>query len=339
MTIELRSGAVRPSAPEDYITKAAGVYPAPSGSPPPLWTAFLETVTDGCLELQSYLQRMAGYCLTGDIREHAVFFLYGLGANGKSVFVNTLIGVWGDYATTINNDMLMVSNTDRHPTEIARLRGVRLAVGSEIEVGKTWAEAKLKALSGGDPLQGRFMRQDFFEFKPQFKLMLVGNHKPSLRGVDEAMRRRLHLVPFAVTIPEEERDLELPEKLRDEWPAILRWAIDGCLQWQEQGLSPPDVVTEATEAYLESEDALTLWMEDCTEPDVTHWEAAGVLFASWRKWAESAGEFIGSQKRFSGSLEERGLQRHRQGGTGVRGYFGLRVEPTERPQERWEPGE
>jgi putative DNA primase/helicase len=336
VTIDLRSVVVRDSRPEDYITKSTAVAPAPAGTRHPQWSAFLDRVTDGCQELQDYLQRMAGYCLTGDVREHAIFFLYGLGANGKSVFVNTLIGVWGDYALTIGTDMLMVSNTDRHPTEIARLRGVRLAVGSEIEVGKTWAEAKLKALSGGDPLQGRFMRQDFFEFLPQFKLMLVGNHKPSLRGVDEAMRRRLHLIPFTVTIPEGERDQELPEKLRTEWPAILRWAMDGFLEWQRKGLNPPTVVTDATRAYLDSEDALTLWMEDCTKPDANAWEPTGTLFASWKRWAERAGEFVGSQKRFSGLLEERGLQRHRQSGTGIRGYHGLRVDPVEQPG-RWEP--
>ena len=153
------------------------------------------------------------------------------------MFVNTLVGIWGDYAVTIGTDMLMASNADRHPTEIARLRGARLAVGNEIEVGKTWAEAKINSLTGGDRLQGRFMRQDFFEFDPQFKLMVVGNNKPSLRGVDEAIRRRLHLIPFTVTIPPDERDPDLPDKLRAEWPAILRWAIDGCLAWQREGLN------------------------------------------------------------------------------------------------------
>jgi putative DNA primase/helicase len=181
------------------------------------------------------------------------------------------------------------------------------------------------------------MKQDFFEFQPQFKLMIVGNHKPSLRGVDEAMRRRLHLIPFTVTIPEVERDQELPEKLHTEWPAILRWAMDGCLEWQREGLNPPAVVTDATRAYLESEDAITLWVEDCTEPDANGWEPTGILFASWKRWAERAGEFVGSQKRFSGLLEERGLKRHRQPGTGTRGYYGLRVAPVEDASGRWEP--
>jgi putative DNA primase/helicase len=216
--------------------------------------AFLDKITDKDTELQSYLQRVSGYCLTGSVKEHALFFLYGTGANGKSVFVNTLVGIWRDYAITVSTDMLMVSNTDRHPTEIARLRGVRLVVGNEVETGRTWAESKVKSLTGGDRLQGHYMRQDFFEFDPQFKLMIIGNNKPSLRGVDEAIRWRLHLIPFTVTIPAEERDRELPEKLKTEWPAILRWAIDGCLMWQRDGLNPPAKVVDATKNYLAAED-------------------------------------------------------------------------------------
>jgi putative DNA primase/helicase len=336
MTIQLRTGQVQPSRPEHYITKRTAVAPAPPGTPHPQWSAFLDTVTGGRPELASYLQRVAGYCLTGEVKEHVLFFLHGTGANGKSVFVNTLVDIWHDYACTIGTDMLMVSNTDRHPTEIARLRGVRLAVGSEIEIGRTWAESKIKALTGGDRLQGRFMRQDFFEFDPQFKLLVVGNNKPSLRGVDEAIRRRLHLIPFTVTIPEQDRDPDLPEKLRAEWPAILRWAIDGCLMWQRNGLTPPALVTDATEEYLEAEDATALWLDDCTESDPNAWEAASSLFASWKRWAERTGEFVGTQKRLGQTLRDRGLSPKREPGTGIRGYLGLRLTDTGQG-DRWEP--
>lgn len=336
MTVHLRTGTVGPSRPEQYITKQAAVAPAPEGTSHPLWSDFLMKITDGREDLQSYLQRMAGYCLAGEVREHVLFFFYGTGANGKSVFVNTLLGIWNDYAVTIGTDMLMVSATDRHPTEIARLRGVRLAVGSEIEIGRTWAESKIKAMTGGDRLQGRFMRQDFFEFDPTFKLLVVGNNKPSLRGVDEAIRRRLHLVPFTVTIPAEERDHELPQKLRSEWPAILRWAIDGCLTWQRDGLLPPDIVRAATLEYLESEDGTSLWLADCTVEDANAWESAGSLFASWKRWAERAGEFVGSQKRLAQTLQDRGLVPKKQGGTGLRGYLGARITESGAPG-RWEP--
>ena len=158
MTVDLRTGIERDPSPLDYMTKQTAVGPAQPGTPAPLWSGFLARVTGGDLELQQYLQRVAGYCLTGLVSEHALFFLYGTGANGKSVFVNTLVEIWGDYAITVGTEMLMVSNTDRHPTEIARLRGVRLAVGNEIEVGRTWAESRIKALTGGDRLQGGYGR-------------------------------------------------------------------------------------------------------------------------------------------------------------------------------------
>ncbi|MDZ7779944.1 MAG: phage/plasmid primase, P4 family [Gemmatimonadota bacterium] len=254
---------LHPARAEDYITKLTAVAPAPPGTPAPIWTAHLERITGGDPDLIEYLQRFSGYALTGSIREHAFTFGHGGGANGKGVTLNTIKAVLGAYAISIPTELLMVSKNERHPTELARLRGVRLAIGSETEDGKRWAEARIKALTGGDPIAARFMRQDFFEFQPQFKVFVIGNHRPSLRGVDEAMRRRLHLMPFTVTIPEAERDHELPEKLQREWPAILRWCIDARLAWQHQGLNPPSIVRAATESYLESEDAIAQWMEEC----------------------------------------------------------------------------
>jgi putative DNA primase/helicase len=335
MTVDLRSGQLCEPDPLDYITKTVACEPAAPGTPAPLWTSFLERITAADQELQSYLRRVAGYCLTGFVKEHVLFFLYGTGANGKSVFVNTLVGLWDDYAITVNTDMLMMSNTDRHPTEIARLRGVRLAVGSEIEIGRTWAESKIKSLTGGDRLQGRFMRQDFFEFDPQFKLMIVGNNKPSLRGVDEAIRRRLHLIPFTVTIPVKERDPNLLEKLRPEWPAILRWTIDGCLEWQRQGLNPPQAVCEATNSYLEAEDTFELWRDECTTQDMHAWESSADLWASWKAWAERTGEYVGRQRQFSDKLAEHGFAPERDGTrANRRGYRGARLN---RPDYTEEP--
>jgi putative DNA primase/helicase len=324
-TVDLRTGLARLSRREDYATKITGVCAAPLGTPAPLWAAFLARITNGDAELQSYLKRMSGYFTTGLVSEHALFFFHGTGANGKSVFINTLMGIMGDFAITIGTEMLMVSTSERHPTEVARLRGVRMAVGSEIERGKTWAEAKIKSLTGGDRLQGRFMRQDFFEFDPQFKLVLVGNHKPSLRGVDEAIRRRLHLVPFTVTIPPKERDPDLAEKLKAEWPAILAWMIEGCLEWQQTGLAPPKAVLNATGNYLAAEDSFELWRDDCTEPDNHTWESSADLWTYWKTWAERAGEPAGTQKSFGMTLEERGLRRERHPTTRARGFRGIRI--------------
>lgn len=165
---------------------------------------------------------MCGYALTGMTNEHALFFLFGTGANGKSVFLKTIAGVMGDYAMTAPIETFSASLNDRHPTELARLQGARLVTATEPREGARWDESKVKLLTGGDRIAARFMRQNFFEFAPQFKLLIAGNHKPRLSSVDEAIRRRLKLLPFTVTIPESERDLGLAEKLHDEWGGILQ---------------------------------------------------------------------------------------------------------------------
>lgn len=190
---------------------------------------------------------------------------------------------------------------------------------TETEEGKRWAEAKIKQLTGGDPISARFMRQDFFQYMPQFKLIVAGNHKPRLRSVDEATRRRINLIPFTVTIPAEKRDPELLDKLKAEAGGILQWAIDGCLEWQRIGLSPPPIVTEATKAYLVSQDFLAGWLEDCCTLGDNEYEAAGLLFSSWRKWAQEAGEKeLGSQTAFGNALDSRGIVAGKRGGTRCR---------------------
>ncbi len=318
--VDLRAGTLRPARREDYCTKLAAAAP---GGHCPTWQAFLSRITGRDEELQKFLQRMAGYALTGMTSEHAMFFLYGQGANGKSVFVNTICGMLGDYGQTAPIESFIDSKSQSHPTSLAMLRGARLVAASETEDGRWWAEAKLKLLTGGDRISARFMRQDFFEFTPAFKLLVAGNHKPRLRSVDEAMRRRFHLIPFTVTIPPAERDGALTEKLRSEWPGILAWAIQGCLAWQREGLTPPACVLSATGDYFEAEDALARWLEDRTEKKDGFWESASELFNDWSEWAESNGEFAGSQKRFSENLTARGYQQSRKR-TG-RGFEGIRL--------------
>jgi putative DNA primase/helicase len=256
---DLRSGERQPHDPGYYLTKIAGVAPDPSCSVT-YFNSFLDRVTGGDAELVAFLHRVVGYALTGVTREHALFFLYGTGANGKSTFLNAITGAMGDYCRIAPIETFTASAGERHPTDLAGLRGARLVSAVETEEGRRWAESKIKALTGGDKISARFMRQDFFEFTPQFKLLIAGNHKPGLRSVDEAIRRRFYLIPFTVTIPPEERDADLLEKLKMEWPGILHWMIEGCLQWQLHGLAPPAVVTAATGAYLEAEDAIAAVM-------------------------------------------------------------------------------
>src|ERR1700677_5153855 len=267
--VDLTTGRARPHIPEDYFTKITAVGPRRDC---PRFIAFLDRITDGDCELVAYIQRVLGYGLTGITREHALFFGYGTGANGKSVLLSTAAGILGEYNKTAPIETFAATNGDRHPTDLASLRGARLVTATETEEGRRWAESRIKQLTGGDTVAARFMRQDFFEYRPAFKLIIAGNHKPSLRSVDEAIRRRFHLIPFAVTIPLEERDGELTEKLKAEWPGILAWMIEGALQWQTEGLGTPKAVREATEAYLEAEDAIAAWIDDKCERDLEAWE-------------------------------------------------------------------
>jgi putative DNA primase/helicase len=310
MTIELKTGKSREYRREDYITKVTGT---PRGDmPTPIWNKFLDDVTNKDKQLQLYLQRMAGYCCAGVVTEHVFFFLYGTGANGKGVFLNTLKGVWGDYAVTASMDTFLETRDTRHPTELAFLHGARLVIAQETERGRRWAQAKLQALTGGDEITARFMRQDFFTFKPKFKLVIAGNHKPSLSSVDEAIKRRFHLVPFNATIPKDKRDPDLADKLKAEWPGILEWAIQGCLEWQRIGLAPPPAVTKASKDYFDEEDTLTQWIEErCALGKIYKDLRLNDLFDSWKRWAEPRNERVGTIKAFSQNLEKTGLTRRR----------------------------
>jgi putative DNA primase/helicase len=329
--VDLRTGRTRAHRADDYMTKITAVGPRGDC---PRFLAFLNRITGGDAALVSYLQRVLGYALTGVTREHALFFAYGTGANGKSVLLSTVAGILGEYHRTAPIETFVASNGDRHPTDLAGLRGARLVTATETEEGRRWAEARIKQLTGGDTVSARFMRQDFFEYRPAFKLVIAGNHKPSLRSVDEAIRRRFHMIPFAVTIPADERDVELVEKLKAEWPGILAWLIEGCLEWQAEGLRPPQAVLEATDAYLSAEDAIAAWIDDRCERDPNAWTSSSDLFTSWKAWADASGEQAGSMKRLTQTLETRGFHRHKM--NRGQGFYGLRVKPDEASPLSWE---
>jgi len=328
--VDLRTGELGTSDRDAYCTKITTVAPAGDC---PMFRAFLARITDQDRDLESYLQRLAGYGCSGSTREHMLAFGHGAGANGKTTFVDAISGALGDYAATAPIETFVASNTDRHPTELAGLRGARLVTAVETEEGRHWAEARIKTLTGGDRVAARFMRQDFFTFAPQFTLFVIGNHRPGLRTVDEAIRRRLHLIPFNVTIPKDQRDKTLGDQLRTEAGGILRWMIDGALDWQEHGLHPPEAVRRATDAYLDAEDATAAWIDECCERDPTAWERSSALFASWKAWAARAGEQPGTNKRFGQALETRGVipQRTRT----ARGFTGLRIAASADQDAAW----
>ena len=325
--IDLKTCKLSPHWPDDHATKITGVAPADSADCR-RWLEFLNRIFADDVELIAYVQRVLGYSLTGVTKEHAMWFAYGPGGNGKSVLIDTVAGIMGDYHTTAPIETFTASMGDRHPTELADLVGARLVTAIETEQGRAWAETRIKTLTGGDRVKARFMRKDFFEFRPQFKLMLAGNHQPVLRTVDEAIKRRFNMVPFEVTIPAAERDPDLAEKLKAEWPQILRWILDGCLEWQQQGLQPPAAVTEATSRYLEAQDALGAWLAECCEVKASFREGASRLYASWKSYAERMGEPPGSSKTFGPLLERRGFPRapSRKAGSV---YQGLRLIPDE----------
>jgi putative DNA primase/helicase len=325
ITFDLRTGIGRPPNPADYITKKTACAAAPSGTPHPIWSAVLERIAPDPV-LRAFLKRCCGYCLTGVTTEHKFVFVYGTGANGKSTFINTIAAILGDYATVADVGTFIASNTERHPTDVAKLHSFRLVVAQETEKGRRWDETKIKSMTGGDKMTARFMRCDFFDFVPKFKLWIVGNHKPRLDNVDEAMRRRMLLVPFLVQIPPEERDPNLAEKLKAEWPAILRWMIDGCLEWQQIGLAPPKIVIEATEEYFNDQDTIKQWLEDCTEDGGRYaFTATSKLFASWKTWCDARNRHPGNGNTLSDALVDRGFTRKRTGG--ARGFRGLVLAP------------
>ncbi|MCH8998205.1 MAG: hypothetical protein IID48_08040 [Proteobacteria bacterium] len=319
-TVDLKTGEIRPNRAEDHLTKCTAVVP---GEGCPTWHQFLKRITKDDETLVSFLRRVIGYSITGSTREHAMFFAYGTGANGKSVFCNTISGIMADYHRTAPVDVFMASRTDRHPTELAGLQGARLVTATETEENRRWAESRIKALTGGDPIAARYMRQDFFEFTPTFKLFVAGNHKPRLRTVDEAIRRRLHLIPFNVTIPKAERDPDLPEKLKAEWPGILAWAIDGAVEWHAGGLQPPEVVSHATLEYFAGEDLIAVWIEDRCYQEPAARTLAGELFKNFKEWTEATGERPGTQRAFSMALESHGFKKEKT--RDGRYFLGLRI--------------
>jgi len=319
-TVDLRTGVGRPPNPLDYITKQAACAIAPPGTPHPVWSAFLERVQPDP-EVRAFLKRWCGYCLTGETMEHAFVFFWGTGQNGKSTFIDTIAGILADYGTVADIGTFIASNVERHPTDMAKLHGPRLVTAQETERGRRWDETKIKTLTGGDKMTARRMRCDFFDFAPRFKLVIAGNYKPRLDGVDEAMRQRLLLVLWGIRIPKQERDRQLTKKLRKEWPAILRWMIEGCLEWQQTGLAPPKAVTAATDEYFEDQDTIKQWLDECIQ-DSPKFTELNLLYSSWKQWCEARGLYTQNSRWLGDALVDRGYTR-KKATDGVRGFIGI----------------
>ncbi|MGD0205285.1 MAG: phage/plasmid primase, P4 family, partial [Dehalococcoidia bacterium] len=304
--VDLRTGALREGRPDDRITMHTPVSYHPD-APCPYWLAFLDRVIGGNGNLIDFLQRAIGYSLTGDVSEQVLFFLHGTGANGKSTFLGALLDALGGYGRQAAPGLLLAMRGERHPTEYADLEGARLVASVEVDEGRRLAEGLVKWLTGGDRMKARRMRQDFYEFRPTYKLWLAANCKPTITGTDLAIWRRIRLVPFIVVIPLEEQDPHLPDTLRRELPGILAWAVQGCIDWQHYGLGTPPEVEAATAAYRGEQDVLAGFLEECciVSQDVS--VATAALYKAYAEWCREAGEKPLAKRAFGLSLGERGF--------------------------------
>lgn len=325
--IDLETGEVKTHNPNLLLTQ---ITTASLGSGCPRWLTFLNEITGGNSDTQSYLQRLAGYVLTGSTEEQMFAFFHGPGGNGKSVFIQTLGTLLGDYAATATLDTFMATSTSRHLTELAGLRAARLVIVPETEAGISWAEARIKSVTGGEKIRANFMHRDHFEYQPQFKLIVAGNHRPSLSNVGESMRRRLHLIPFDVTIAPADRDKDLSAKLLAERDGILAWMLDGCAAWKTSGLKPPANGVQAANDYFEDEDLIGQWIEERCAIGIGLKATSHILFASWSNWADAGSHIKGNQKWLGDALRQRGFINGKVGRD--RGWFGLC--PTRTPPAR-----
>jgi len=318
-TIDLRTGELCEHRREDLITKLAPAEYRPDAEAP-AWGAFLERVLPD-EELRGFVRRAAGYSASGDTSEQCLFINHGVGANGKSTFHEAAAAALGDYAMRAPTDMLLARRSGAVPNDVARLKGARFVTAAETEDGRRLAESLVKDLTGQDTITARFMRAEFFDFKPTHKLHLSTNHKPEIRGTDAAIWRRIRLVPWTVTIPPTEQDKKLSEKLRGELAGVLAWIVRGCVEWRHEGLKAPDAVRKATGAYRSEMDVIGAFMEDCCvlRPDAS--ALATPLYVAYKEWCEESGEPIEKQRRFGMRLTERGLRREKVGG--VYKWYGI----------------
>ncbi len=304
-TVDLQTGFLRPHQQTDHLTKLIDIAYDPEASCPQ-WEDFLDTIFHSNQELIAYVQRALGYSLTGDTREQCLFLGYGTGANGKSTFLELARAVAGEYSTQAAFSSFLHTDRDTVRNDLAGLRSSRLVVASESDEGKRLSESVVKSLTGGDTIKARFLYQEYFSFTPSLKLWLGTNHKPTIKGTDYAIWRRIHLIPFTVTIPPEQQDKQLQTRLRTELPGILAWAVRGCQEWLAGGLQPPEAVIAATEAYRTEQNQFEQWLSDCCQCLPHLQTSASDLFNSYQQWT---GDKVMTQNMFVRKLSEKGLTR------------------------------
>ena len=339
--IDLKTGDLRIHSPEHYCTGATGcMYVADAKAP--TWDKFMKETCCGDEELVRELQESVGYSLTGLTSERAIFILHGTGANGKSVFLDTINELMGGYAAVMPPEALMVRRGSATiPNDVAMMRGKRMVVTSESEEGSQLAIHMVKMMTGDHKLTARFLHHEFFTFVPKFKIWFATNHMPRLRSVDDAIRARIRRVPFQNVVPRAEQDTELLYKLKEELPGILNWAVEGCLMWQARGrrLSQAKISFEASQSYMESQDRLGRFLEECVVFDEAARTASRDLYTAYTRWCENEEKCrpLG-HKAFSMAMQEqKSLEVVKTGGVKYWLYVELRPDSAAslNPQREW----
>lgn len=322
--LNLKTGELKNHTPTEYITKISNVEYTDKADCPQ-WLQFLDDIFGGDKDLIRYIQKAVGYSMTGSTSEQCAFFLYGTGRNGKSTFLDVVREVMGDYATNVQPETIMIrpNQSSAINSDIARLKGARFVTSVEPNEGMRINEGLLKQLTGDDAVTARKLYGEEFEFKPEFKLWMATNHKPIIRGTDTGIWRRIHMIPFTVWISDEKVDRHLKHKLAAELPAIMRWAVDGCLLWQREGLQMPRSVLNMVKEYRREMDVISAFIEDrCIEEKGTYAQASQ-LYAAYARWCDDNNEFKMSNTKFGVEMCKRYARVKRKSGWF---YVGLSLE-------------
>ena len=318
--INLRNGELIPHDSNFMMSKICNCEYDIARKKPEMWLRFLDDVTNGDKELQEYIQRSVGYSISGSTQEQCAYFLYGMGNNGKSTFLDTIADILGSYAMNVQPDTLMLQSRFGSAggganSDIARLKSARFITCEEPTEGMRLNEGLLKQLTGSSRITARHLYGDEFEFTPEFKIWVATNHKPVIRGTDFGIWRRIKLVPFEVNIPADKIDKNLKYKLRQEFPQILAWAVDGCMKWRKNGLHEPERVMNATKEYKQEMDLVAGFVEQCIIIDYTVSDhiMASDLFDVYRKWAHKNNEYEMSSKKFFMEVQKKLPEKGRSG--------------------------
>ena len=304
-TVNLKTGETKEPEPNDLLTKKS-IFVYDKAAKCPTWDMFLMQIFNNDLDLIHFVQKALGYTLSGDISEQCMFILFGSGANGKSTLLNVIQKLFGDYAVSTITDTFMKKNSEQ-TNDLARLKNARLVIASEAEENKPMSESLIKQITGGDKISARFLYGEYFDFTPTFKIFMATNHKPKISGGDNGIWRRIKLIPFTVSIPEEKRDKHLQEKLLEENAGILNWLLEGYRMWEKEGLKEPDAVREANAEYRFDMDVVQNFICECLNIDTTFKERVlnAELFDAYKKWCEKNNETALPQRKFTSKMKEK----------------------------------